>query len=100
MYDRPPKIFHPITLEEKHNWYRKLSSQYPQFGHCRRSSLYSMWLEETYTAFTHYVEDKYTLRSDRPGIIFSSTSWTEDEDFGILIDALQGEYKDFKSVIW
>jgi beta-1,4-mannosyltransferase len=42
--------------------------------------------ESTYFTLTDGLEHK--LRNNRPAIIVSSTSWTEDEDFSILIDAL------------
>lgn len=48
--------------------------------------------EENSTIFTEYIENEVRLSPKRPGFIVSSTSWTEDEDFSILLNALQGIY--------
>ncbi|XP_059058027.1 chitobiosyldiphosphodolichol beta-mannosyltransferase [Achroia grisella] len=85
LYDRPPKIFHPITLEEKHEFLMKIGQHYPQFlGDNSNKS------DGITTAVTRSVGNGVELRADRQiGILFSSTSWTPDEDFGILMAALQ-----------
>ncbi|XP_013196971.2 chitobiosyldiphosphodolichol beta-mannosyltransferase [Amyelois transitella] len=88
LYDRPPKIFNPISIEEKHKFFIKLSQQYPQFGSPGREQLNS-GDSITKTVATEKQGDDIQLRADRPGILFSSTSWTQDEDFSILMQALQ-----------
>ncbi|XP_068966673.1 chitobiosyldiphosphodolichol beta-mannosyltransferase [Bombus flavifrons] len=82
LYDRPSNEFQPISLTEKHIFLLKLSEKY----NALKGS------EENSTVFTKYIENEAQLYSKRPGFIISSTSWTEDEDFSILLNALQ-EYE-------
>lgn len=82
LYDRPPEIFQPITLQQKHEIISTLGMKYKQFLDTS---------ENQDTAFTHIESEGFvTLKNVRPGLLISSTSWTEDENFGILLAALQG----------
>lgn len=79
LYDRPPDIFRPISVKEEHELFLRLGVDFEDF----RSGL-------EVTRFTRATPDgQYELRDDRPGLLVSSTSWTEDEDFDVLLQALQ-----------
>ena len=81
LYDRPAEIFHPISLTEKHKLFLKLAVDFPEFSSSRPDD----------TLLTElFADGQVRLREDRPGLLISSTSWTEDEDFSILLDALDG----------
>lgn len=74
-------MFKAITLSEKHELFLKLAKDHHQFSSSRPDD----------TLFTErFADGKVRLRTDRPGFLVSSTSWTEDEDFSILLDALDG----------
>jgi len=94
LYDKPPKHFKPLSLREKHNFYRKIGKQIPEFR--------SLWEDcsdkEPHLASRHDTrftmafpneKNAVVLQPKRPAIIMSSTSWTEDEDFGLLLGALK-----------
>ncbi|KAL5018140.1 hypothetical protein ScPMuIL_003862 [Solemya velum] len=84
LYDTPPEMFHEISVESQHHLFEKLSSLYDEFKSCDIDG------EVEETAFTK--KDKgcdAVLKTKRPALIVSSTSWTEDEDFGLLFSALQ-----------
>lgn len=67
LHDRPPELFKPTSKKEKYALFEKLGSDYPELLN-----------------FIH-MDEKST---EYPGLLVSSTSWTEDEDFSILFNAL------------
>ena len=73
LYDRAPSHFHQSTLQEKHSLFQKILPSLQ----CQDVHL----TEETESGDIQEC-------GDRPAVLVSSTSWTADEDFGILLRAL------------
>ncbi|DAZ94233.1 TPA: hypothetical protein N0F65_006049 [Lagenidium giganteum] len=91
LHDKPPLFFKPTPLEVQHGLLQRVGDQ---LEHC--NDLVS-WGENhanvEETLLTRKInglwKKKETLpRENRPAMIISSTSWTADEDFGILLNAL------------
>ncbi|CAG8581132.1 19461_t:CDS:2, partial [Cetraspora pellucida] len=88
LYDRPQSHFKQLDLEEIHEFLTKfnleeiISKQSIGFDFLPSSSATSTLLT---TKPSPTAPAKY--RSDRPALIVSSTSWTADEDFSILLKA-------------
>ncbi|XP_063696626.1 chitobiosyldiphosphodolichol beta-mannosyltransferase isoform X2 [Culicoides brevitarsis] len=79
LYDRPFVNFKPTTIQEKHELFLKLGEKYS-----------GLIVDKKTTLFTETVEENIIrLKLDRPALLVSSTSWTPDEDFGILLTALE-----------
>uniref|UniRef100_A0A4W6E2M6 ALG1 chitobiosyldiphosphodolichol beta-mannosyltransferase n=1 Tax=Lates calcarifer TaxID=8187 RepID=A0A4W6E2M6_LATCA len=91
LYDRPPSIFRETPLKLQHELFMRLANTYPQFQH---RGCEEVEVEKTIFSVRDLTDNSVTLRAERPALLLSSTSWTEDEDFSILLKALQ-EYEGF-----
>uniref|UniRef100_A0A7N8WMA5 Chitobiosyldiphosphodolichol beta-mannosyltransferase n=1 Tax=Mastacembelus armatus TaxID=205130 RepID=A0A7N8WMA5_9TELE len=91
LYDRPASIFRETPLKLQHELFMRLANAYPQFQH---SSSENVRVERTIFSVRDLDDNTVTLRAERPALLLSSTSWTEDEDFSILLTALE-EYEGF-----
>ncbi|XP_058130681.1 chitobiosyldiphosphodolichol beta-mannosyltransferase isoform X1 [Anopheles ziemanni] len=88
LYDRPPQQFQSISVVEKHNLFLRLGESIAAFRPASASQAVAEEIIES-TAFT--VKDRngnVKLLDSRPAVLISSTSWTPDEDFSLLISAL------------
>ncbi|CAF0728199.1 unnamed protein product [Rotaria sp. Silwood1] len=82
LYDKPTNLFHIPTIEEKHQILMKMNTQYaytPFQGRSINSTRFTTEDEKNNIAYLQ----------DRPAILVSSTSWSEDENFELLFDALK-----------
>lgn len=101
LYDRPPAFFKRLSVAEAHELLASRDLK-KSFKPCAEKL--NRKLSSTDTLFTHKQEKgkekegqpitftKYYWREDRPALIVSSTSWTPDEDFSILLAAID-EYE-------
>jgi len=76
LYDRPLDTFRPCSVEEKHQLLSKLADMYPA------------QIDASIITESDPETGVVRLRPERPAILVSSTSWTKDEDFSILFEAL------------
>lgn len=87
LHDRPPKHFKKSSVREAHALWKGLAPRI-QPG---LEGWWPAWDKEkgSTTPFTSTAAGQASLRSDRPALAVSSTSWTADEDFGLLLRAAQ-----------
>ncbi|XP_043349362.1 chitobiosyldiphosphodolichol beta-mannosyltransferase isoform X2 [Dermochelys coriacea] len=94
LYDKPAAFFKETPLELQHKLYMKLAKDYAPF----KRGTDSERPDVEKSAFTELDirNGNVTQVKERPALLISSTSWTEDEDFSILLKALE-DYEEYVS---
>ncbi|XP_062169900.1 UDP-glycosyltransferase TURAN isoform X1 [Alnus glutinosa] len=91
LYDQPPEFFRPASLEEKHKLFCRIDKNLCEplgvrdYVHNGSLGIGNHALNET--LFTTQVGTDIFLKPNRPALVVSSTSWTPDENFGLLLEA-------------
>ncbi|XP_052375994.1 chitobiosyldiphosphodolichol beta-mannosyltransferase-like [Oncorhynchus keta] len=103
LYDKPPAIFKETSVDQKHQLFMRLAIRLflsnPGLTCHNPCVCYSGERPDGETERTAFTcrdpsDLSVTLTSGRPALLISSTSWTEDEDFSILLKALE-DYEGF-----
>lgn len=94
LYDQPPEFFHPASLKEKHELLCRLETNILQpngIWDCvstgRKDQDNGVVVPSNHSLFTAQSDSEIILKANRPALVVSSTSWTPDEDFSILLEA-------------
>lgn len=93
LYDRPGPFLERPSVDRSHQLFVRLGRFYPEaFGYEGDEGIDFMELD-THTRFTTCdnaagAGEGARWRRERPQLLVSSTSWTPDEDFSLLFDAL------------
>ncbi|CAB4399266.1 UDP-Glycosyltransferase/glycogen phosphorylase [Rhizophagus irregularis] len=90
LYDKPPAHFRRLTIDEIHEFLLRINLE----EIILKQSIGSEFLPPSSTNSTllttkSLADNTVKYRHDRPILIISSTSWTADEDFSILLKAAQ-----------
>ncbi|XP_045045801.2 chitobiosyldiphosphodolichol beta-mannosyltransferase isoform X4 [Desmodus rotundus] len=87
VYDKPASFFKETPLDLQHRLFMKLGRTYSAF----RASSEPLDPATERSAFTEQDAGSgmVTRLHRRPALLVSSTSWTEDEDFSVLLAALE-----------
>uniref|UniRef100_K3WDV9 Beta-1,4-mannosyltransferase n=1 Tax=Globisporangium ultimum (strain ATCC 200006 / CBS 805.95 / DAOM BR144) TaxID=431595 RepID=K3WDV9_GLOUD len=97
LHDKPPLFFKPTPVDVQHDLFLRVGDQIRHCNDLVSWGTNSTVLEETLLTQRNMVgtsgkkkktTDDIVRREERPAMIISSTSWTADEDFGILLHAL------------
>ncbi|XP_053132936.1 chitobiosyldiphosphodolichol beta-mannosyltransferase isoform X3 [Hemicordylus capensis] len=90
LYDKPASFFKETPLSDQHKLFMKLAKDYAPFK-ARYTTEPILSDEDEKSAFTQrdIRSGNVTRCMGRPALLISSTSWTEDEDFSILLKALE-----------
>jgi beta-1,4-mannosyltransferase len=91
LHDQPPDFFHRTTVKDAHDLFQKFEADPKCKLH--KALLGDAWNSKNNskdsTLLTNVNEKgEVEFRHDRPALVVSSTSWTKDEDFGILLEAV------------
>ncbi|VDP85325.1 unnamed protein product [Echinostoma caproni] len=87
-YDRAPDDFTATPVDAAHEVFMRLKSEYPSLGDQSGSSRKTRFTEIT-TLPTDCGGQVAQWRIDRPALVLSSCSYTPDDDFRIMIEALE-----------
>ncbi|KAL3503000.1 hypothetical protein ACH5RR_037449, partial [Cinchona calisaya] len=91
LYDQPPEFFRPASIQEKHELFCRIAKSLSRPYGLQDCISYGMTVfgdtDPNSTLFTTQSGTKISMKQDRPAVIVSSTSWTPDEDFSILLEA-------------
>ncbi|KAF9108255.1 hypothetical protein BGX27_008419 [Mortierella sp. AM989] len=94
VYDRAPEDFKQLDIDEIHELHNELKlEKLIQEQSLNRSFLNTITANQTLLTEKKSANGLATYRPDRPILIVSSTSWTADEDFQMLLDAAK-QYDD------